>query len=62
MRAIMIGLTAVFVFTGAMAAVTAVEAQDSKTVIKHDDGDKTIVKKNDDLSGNKKVIIHKHDE
>jgi hypothetical protein len=62
MRTIMLALTAAFVVTGSMAVITTARAQDSKTIIKHDDGDKTVVKKKDDLSGNKKVIIHKHDE
>jgi hypothetical protein len=62
MRSIMLALTAAFIFTGTMAGITAVRADDSKTVIKHDDGDKTVIKKHDDMDGNKKVIIKKHDE
>lgn len=62
MRAIMLAMTAAFIFTGGMAVVTTARAQDTKTIIKHDDGDKTVIKKKDDMSGTKKVIIHKHDE
>ena len=38
-------MTAVFIFGGAMTVATTSRAQDSKTVIKHDDGDKTVIKK-----------------
>jgi hypothetical protein len=58
----MLAITAVFVLSGALAATTPLRAEDSTTVIKHDDGDKTVVKKKDDLTGEKKVIIHKHDD
>ncbi|MGA9428428.1 MAG: hypothetical protein WBV65_02745 [Xanthobacteraceae bacterium] len=61
MRAVMLAMTAVFIFGGAMTVATTSRAQDSKTVIKHDDGDKTVIKKkDDDMSGDKKVIIHKN--
>lgn len=61
MRAIMLAMTAVFILSGAMTVVTTVQAQDeSKTVIKHDNGDKTVIKKKDDMDGDKKVIVHKH--
>jgi hypothetical protein len=63
MRAITLVMTAMFILSGAMTVATTVQAQeDSKTVIKHDDGDKTVIKKKDDMSGEKKVIIHKHDD
>ncbi len=62
MRSIMLAMTAAFIFTGTMAGITAVRAEDSTTVIKHDDGDKTVVKKYNDDDGDKKVIIKKHDD
>ena len=63
MRSIMLALTASFIFTGAMAAVTTVRADETTTVIKHDDGgDKTVVKKYNDDTGDKKVIIKKNDD
>jgi hypothetical protein len=62
MRSIMLALTATFIFTGTMAGITAVRAEDSTTVIKHDDGDKTVVKKYHDDDADKKVIIKKHDD
>ena len=62
MRSIMLALTATFIFSGMMAGITTVRA-DETTVIKHDDGgDKTVVKKYNDDTGDKKVIIKKNDE
>ncbi|HEX3937962.1 MAG TPA: hypothetical protein VHX43_10700 [Xanthobacteraceae bacterium] len=63
MRSIMLALTATFIFTGVMAGITTVRADETTTVIKHDDGgDKTVVKKYNDDTGDKKVIIKKNDE
>jgi hypothetical protein len=62
MRSIMLALTAAFILTGTMASITTVRADESTTVIKHDDGDKTVVKKYNDDDADKKVIIKKHDE
>jgi hypothetical protein len=62
MRAIMLALAATFIFSGTMAGITTVRAQDSTTVIKHDDGDKTVIKKYNDDDADKKVIIKKHDD
>jgi len=62
MRTIMMAMAAVFVFSGVMATATVVRAEDSTTIIKHDNGDKTVIhKKTDDMTGDKKVIIHKDD-
>jgi len=61
MRSIMLALTAAFIFSGAMATITTARA-DSTTIIKHGDGDKTVVKKYNDDDADKKVIIKKHDE
>ena len=36
-------------------------SEDSKTIIRHDDGDKTVIKKKDDMTGEKKIIIHRTD-
>jgi hypothetical protein len=60
MRSIMLALTAAFIFTGTMATITTARA-DSTTVIRHGDGDKTVVKKHD-TDADKKVIIKKHEE
>jgi hypothetical protein len=62
MRSIMLAMTATFIFTGVMAGITTVRADETTTVIKHDDGDKTVVKKQNDDDGDKKVIIKKNDE
>jgi hypothetical protein len=63
MRSIMLALTATFIFTGVMAGITTVRADETTTVIKHDDGgDKTVVKKYNADTGDKKVIIKKNDE
>ncbi|MGC1780543.1 MAG: hypothetical protein WBB34_21620 [Xanthobacteraceae bacterium] len=62
MRSIMLAMTAAFIFTGAMATVTTVRADETTTVVKHDDGDKTVIKKQNDDTGDKTVIIKKHDE
>jgi hypothetical protein len=62
LRAIMLALAATFIFSGTMAGITTVRAQDSTTVIKHDDGDKTVIKKYNDDDADKKVIIKKHDD
>jgi hypothetical protein len=62
MRAIMLALAATFIFSGTMAGITTVRAQDSTTVIKHDDGEKTVIKKYNDDDADKKVIIKKHDD
>jgi hypothetical protein len=62
MRSIMLALAATFIFSGTMAGITTVRAQDSTTVIKHDDGDKTVIKKYNDDDADKKVIIKKHDD
>jgi len=61
MRVIMFAMAAAFVFSGAMAVTTTVRAEDSKTIIRHDDGDKTVIKKKDDMTGEKKIIIHRTD-
>ena len=62
MRAIMLAMTAAFILSGTMAGITTVQAEDSTTVIKHDDGDKTVVKKYNDDDADKKVIIKKHED
>lgn len=62
MRAIMLALAATFIFSGTMAGITTVRAQDLTTIIKHDDGDKTVIKKYNDDDTDKKVIIKKHDD
>ena len=64
MRSIMLALTAAFLFTGAIATLTTVTAAraDSTKIIKHDDGDKTVIKKNDNDDADKKLIIKKHEE
>jgi hypothetical protein len=63
MRAIMLAMTAAFIFTGIMASITTVRADETTTVIRHDDGDKTVVKKyNDDDDADKKIIIKKHED
>ncbi len=61
MRSIMLAMTAAFIFTGTMATITTVQA-DETTVIRHDDGDKTVVKKYNDDDADKKVIIKKHED
>ena len=62
MRSIMLALTAAFILSGTMAGITTVRADDSTTVIKHDNGDKTVVKKYNDDDADKKVIIKKHED
>ena len=62
MRSIMLALTATFIFTGVMAGITTVRADETTTVIKHGDGDKTVVKKSNDDAADKKVIIKKHED
>ena len=62
MRSIMLALTAAFIFSGTMAGITTVRADEATTVIKHDDGDKTVVKKYNDDDADKKVIIKKHED
>ncbi|HUI14278.1 MAG TPA: hypothetical protein VL048_12505 [Xanthobacteraceae bacterium] len=59
MRSIMLAMTAMFIFTGAMATITTAQA-DSTTIVKHGDGDKTVIKKYNNDDADKKVIIKKH--
>lgn len=61
MRSIMLALTAAFVLAGAMAGITTARA-DSTTIVRHGDGDKTVVKKFNDNDADKKVIIKKHED
>ena len=62
MRSITLAMMAAFIFTGAMASITTVRADDATTVIRHDDGDKTVVKKYNNDDADKKVIIKKHED
>ena len=62
MRAIMLAMTAAFIVTGITAGITTVQAQDSTTIVKHGDGDKTVIKKYNDDDADKKVIIKKHED
>jgi hypothetical protein len=60
MRPIMFAMSAAFILSGAMAVFTTAQAEDNTTIIRHDDGNKTVIKKKED-DGEKKVIIHKND-